>query len=162
VIRKYVHLKTRYDSFNRFYSARKDNPKLTVRLIEGRNPYRVVLDSNLKLKNDLNIFKYSSDKKTIVITSEKNKSKLRKIAQLKKFGVKVLFAKSDVNGRIQLKSAIKELAKLQITSILVEGGSKIYSSFLKQNLFDDIYLFTSPKILGSGLKTFSKLKQETQ
>ena len=49
---------------------------------------------------------------------------------------------------------------MQITSILVEGGSKIYSSFIKQNLFDDIYLFVSPKILGSGLKTFSEIKSK--
>ena len=160
--RKYVHwLRARYDAvLIGSDTARKDNPKLTVRLIEGRNPYRVVLDSNLKLKNDLNIFKYSSDKKTIVITSEKNKSKLRKIAQLKKFGVKVLFAKSDVQERLQLKSVLKQLAKLQIISLLVEGGSKIYSSFLKQKLFDDIFLFVSPKILGNGLKTFSEIESK--
>jgi diaminohydroxyphosphoribosylaminopyrimidine deaminase/5-amino-6-(5-phosphoribosylamino)uracil reductase len=53
---------------------------------------------------------------------------------------------------------LKELSKQQIISVLVEGGSKIYSSFVKQNLFDDILLFVSPKILGSGLKTFSELK----
>ena len=53
---------------------------------------------------------------------------------------------------------LKEIAKLQISSILVEGGSKIYSSFLKEKLFDDIFLFVSPKILGNGLKTFSELK----
>jgi diaminohydroxyphosphoribosylaminopyrimidine deaminase/5-amino-6-(5-phosphoribosylamino)uracil reductase len=41
---------------------------------------------------------------------------------------------------------------------LVEGGSKIYSSFLKKNLYDDVYLFVNPKILGSGLKTFSEVK----
>jgi len=158
--RKYVHwLRSRYDAvLIGFETARKDNPKLTVRMIEGRNPYRIVLDSNLKLKSDLNLFKINSDNKTIVITSEENKSKLKKINHLEKIGVKVLFVREDDNGRLVLKSILKELAKLQIISLLVEGGSKIYSSFLKQNLFDDIYLFTSPKILGSGLKTFSELK----
>jgi len=158
--RKYVHwLRARYDAvLIGSETARIDNPKLTVRMVEGRNPYRVVLDSSLKLKSDLNLFKINSDNKTIVITSEKNKSKLKKINQLEKLGVKVLFVKSDAQGRMQLKSVLKEIAKLQISSILVEGGSKIYSSFLKQKLFDDIFLFVSPKILGNGLKTFSELK----
>ena len=95
--RKYVHwLRARYDAvLIGSETARIDNPKLTVRMVEGRNPYRVVLDSSLKLKSDLNLFKSNSDNKTIVITSEKNKSKLKKINQLEKLGVKVLFAKSD-------------------------------------------------------------------
>jgi diaminohydroxyphosphoribosylaminopyrimidine deaminase/5-amino-6-(5-phosphoribosylamino)uracil reductase len=158
--RKYVHwLRARYDAvLIGSETARVDNPKLTVRLAEGRNPYRVVLDSRLKLKSDLNLFKNNSDNKTIVITSDKSKSKLKKINQLKKLGVKVLFAKSDSQGRIQLKGALNLLAKLQLISVLVEGGSKIYSSFIKKNLYDDVFLFVSPKILGSGLKIFSEVK----
>ncbi|HCY74822.1 MAG TPA: bifunctional diaminohydroxyphosphoribosylaminopyrimidine deaminase/5-amino-6-(5-phosphoribosylamino)uracil reductase RibD [Ignavibacteriales bacterium] len=157
--RKYVHwLRSRYDAvLIGFETAKKDNPKLTVRLTEGRSPYRVVLDSNLSLKSDLNLFNHNSDNKTIVIASEQSRSKIKKINQLKKSGVTLLFAKSDNDGRLKLKSVIKELSDLQIISVLVEGGSKIYSSFIKQNLFDDIYLFVSPKILGSGLKTFSEI-----
>jgi diaminohydroxyphosphoribosylaminopyrimidine deaminase/5-amino-6-(5-phosphoribosylamino)uracil reductase len=160
--RKYVHwLRARYDAvLIGSETARIDNPKLTVRMVEGRNPFRVILDSNLKLKSELNLFKNNSDNKTIVVTSEKSKSKLKKIKHLEKLGVKVLFVKSDIHKRILLKSVLKELSKLQIISVLVEGGSKIYSSFLKQNLFDDVYLFVSPKILGSGLKTFSELKSK--
>lgn len=160
--RKHVHwLRARYDAvLIGSDTARKDNPKLTVRMVEGRNPFRVVLDTNLKLKVELNLFRFNSDHKTVVITSEKNKAKLKKISQLEKLGVNVLFAKSDIHGRIQLKSVLKELSNLQIISVLVEGGSKIYSSFLKQNLFDDILLFVSPKILGSGLKIFSEFKSK--
>ncbi|HEX9251575.1 MAG TPA: bifunctional diaminohydroxyphosphoribosylaminopyrimidine deaminase/5-amino-6-(5-phosphoribosylamino)uracil reductase RibD [Ignavibacteriaceae bacterium] len=157
--RKYVHwLRAKYDAvLIGSETAGIDNPKLTVRMTEGRNPYRVVLDSSLKLKSELNLFKNNSDNKTIVITSDKSKSKLKKINQLEKLGVKVIFAKSDIQGRIQLKSVLKELAKLQLISVLVEGGSKVYSSFIKKNLYDDIYLFVSPKILGGGLNTFSEM-----
>ncbi|MEO8232678.1 MAG: bifunctional diaminohydroxyphosphoribosylaminopyrimidine deaminase/5-amino-6-(5-phosphoribosylamino)uracil reductase RibD [Ignavibacteriota bacterium] len=160
--RKYVHwLRARYDAvLIGSDTAKIDNPKLTVRMVEGRNPFRVVLDSNLNLNTDLYLFKNNSDKKTILITSEANKSKLNKINKFEKLGVNVLFVKSDRQSRIQLKSVLKELAKLQIISLLVEGGSKIYSSFIKQNLYDDIYLFVSPKILGSGLNTFSEFKSK--
>ncbi len=129
-------------------------------MVEGRNPYRVVLDSKLNLKTDLYLFKNNSDEKTILITAEANKSKLNKINKFDKLGVNVLFVKPDRKGRIQFKSVLKELSKLQIASLLVEGGSKIYSSFIKQNLFDDILLFVSPKILGSGLNTFSEFKSK--
>ncbi len=71
--RKYVHwLRSRYDAvLIGSETARKDNPKLTVRMVEGRNPFRVVLDSNLKLKSKSKSFKNNSDNKTIVVTSEK-------------------------------------------------------------------------------------------
>lgn len=160
--RKYVHwLRARYDAvLIGSDTAKIDNPKLTVRMVEGRNPYRVVLDSKLNLKTDLYLFKNNSDEKTILITAEANKSKLNKINKFDKLGVNVLFVKPDRKGRIQFKSVLKELSKLQIASLLVEGGSKIYSSFIKQNLFDDILLFVSPKILGSGLNTFSEFKSK--
>lgn len=160
--RKYVHLlRAKYDAvLIGSETARIDNPKLTVRMVDGRDPHRIVLDSNLKLKYDLNLFKYNSNKKTIVVTSDTNKSKLSKINKLEKLDVKVLFVKLDKQGRISLKAVLRELSKLQITSVLVEGGSKIYSSFIKQNLFDDIYLFVSPKILGNGLNTFGDLKNK--
>ena len=61
---KYVHwLRASYDAVL-FGSdtAKIDNPKLTVRMVEGRNPYRVVLDSNLNLKTDLYLFKNNFDK----------------------------------------------------------------------------------------------------
>jgi diaminohydroxyphosphoribosylaminopyrimidine deaminase/5-amino-6-(5-phosphoribosylamino)uracil reductase len=160
--RKYVHwLRAKYDAvLIGSETARIDNPKLTVRMVDGRDPHRVVLDSNLKLKYDLNLFKYNSNKKTIVITSDANKSKLNKIDKLKKLDVKVLFVKLDKQGRISLKAVLRELSKMKITSVLVEGGSKIYSSFIKQKLFDNIYLFVSPKILGNGLNTFGDLKSK--
>ena len=111
--RKYVHwLRARYDAvLIGSETARIDNPKLTVRMVEGRNPYRVVLDSSLKLKSDLNLFKINSDNKTIVITSEKNKSKLKKINQLEKLGVKVLFAKSDTLWKNAIKKCVKRISK---------------------------------------------------
>ncbi len=56
-----------------------------------------------------------------------------------------------------MKSILKEVRKNGIASILVEGGAKNFSSFVKQDLFDDIILFISPKILGNGVKTFSEL-----
>ncbi|MDP2363921.1 MAG: RibD family protein, partial [Ignavibacteria bacterium] len=134
-----------------------DDPKLTVRMVEGRNPYRIILDSKLNLSPELNVFKKNKDKKTILVTLDDNASKKSKIKKLEQLGVKIIFVKKNHSGRVHLKSMLKEFGKMGIASILVEGGAKIFSSFVKQNLFDDLLLFVSPKILGSGIKIFSDL-----
>jgi diaminohydroxyphosphoribosylaminopyrimidine deaminase/5-amino-6-(5-phosphoribosylamino)uracil reductase len=157
--RKHVHsLRTKYDAvLIGSETARMDNPKLTVRMIEGRNPYRIILDSKLNLSPELNIFKANKDKKTVLVTVDDNASKKNKIKKFEQFGVKVIFVKKNHIGRVHLKSMLKEVRKIGIASILVEGGAKVFSSFVKQDLFDDIMMFISPKILGNGVKTFSEL-----
>lgn len=147
--RNYVHsLRAKYDAvLIGSETARRDNPKLTVRMFEGRNPYRIILDSKLNLKMDLNLFKNNKDKKTIIVTIDDNRSKKSKIKKLEQLGVKLVFVKKNHNARIHLKTMLKEVREMGIASVLVEGGAKIFSSFVKQNLFDDLLLFVSPKIL---------------
>lgn len=158
--RKLVHsLRSNYDAvLIGSRTASIDNPLLTVRLTEGRNPWRVVLDSNLKLRSDLRLFKQNSDGKTILVTSKESISKKNKIKKLSELGVRIIFVKKNGNGKLNLKNVLKELAILEITSVLVEGGSEIFSSFVRQNLFDDIMVFISPKILGNGVSAFGSIK----
>lgn len=158
--RKMVHsLRSYYDAvlIGR-NTAETDNPLLTVRLTEGRNPWRVVLDSDLKLNTDLRLFKQNADGKTILFTSNESISKKNKIKKLSDLGVRIIFVKKNGNGNLNLKSVLKELGILEITSLLVEGGSEIFSSFMIQNLFDDILLFISPKLLGSGIYAFNSIR----
>jgi diaminohydroxyphosphoribosylaminopyrimidine deaminase/5-amino-6-(5-phosphoribosylamino)uracil reductase len=132
-------------------TVKTDDPNLTVRLTEGRNPKRIVLDSNLVLSENHKIFTGNTDKNLIIVTSKNNVDKKRRIKKITSCGAKILFVKGNADGKINLKLALRELAKIQISSIIVEGGSEVYTSFLKENLFDDIILFISPKILGTGL-----------
>ena len=157
--RQLVHsLRSKYDAvLIGSHTAKIDDPKLTVRMVEGRNPHRIVLDSSLKLNPELKLFKIKDDKKTFLVTSVDNKVKERKIEKFKETGTEIIFVKKNKNGRLDLLSLMKKLSKQGISSVLVEGGGKTFSSFLKQDLFDDILLFISPKILGEGIKTFSDL-----
>ncbi|MCX6151613.1 MAG: bifunctional diaminohydroxyphosphoribosylaminopyrimidine deaminase/5-amino-6-(5-phosphoribosylamino)uracil reductase RibD [Ignavibacteriales bacterium] len=151
--RKYVHnLRSEYDAVLVGTTTVKiDNPSLTVRYVEGRNPKRVIIDSQLKLKPIYKIFNNTSDGNLIVLTSKNSIAKKKKVENLIEDGVKVLFVKENGDGRLNLRNALEELAKENISSLLVEGGQKIYSTFIKENLFDDIMMFIGPKYLGGGL-----------
>ncbi|HEY6907116.1 MAG TPA: bifunctional diaminohydroxyphosphoribosylaminopyrimidine deaminase/5-amino-6-(5-phosphoribosylamino)uracil reductase RibD [Ignavibacteriaceae bacterium] len=156
--RKFVHkLRSNYDAvLVGAGTVVKDDPSLTVRLTDGRNPRRIILDSTLSLKTDKKLFTRNSDGKTILITSKNNREK-RKIRKLETLGVKVLFAKTDKNGNLNLKSMLRELAKNNIASVLVEGGSRVFSSFVRSGFYDDIFLFISPKIIGDGVPVIGNI-----
>lgn len=161
--RKYVHaMRNNYDAvLIGARTALSDDPELTVRYTEGRNPYRIVLDSKLKLPSGLKVFQENSDRKTIVITTEAGSGKKNKLKKLDKLGVNVITVKKNRNDRIHLKSLLRELGRNNITSVMVEGGSGIFTSFIKNKLFDDITIFISPKILGNGIPVVNKLGIES-
>lgn len=142
--RKFVHrLRSEYDAvlIGR-NTAKLDNPDLTVREVEGRHPYRIVIDSKLKLSDDLKLFTDENKDKTYVISNEKDKS--RNVIHIK--------------NKITVRKILKKLYEQNINSVLVEGGANLFSQFLEEDLFDDAYFFIAPKILGSGLQPFSDFK----
>lgn len=156
--RKFVHrLRANYDAvLVGAGTVVKDDPALTVRLTDGRNPRRIVLDSSLDIKTDRRLFFKNSDMKTILVTSKLNKDK-RKVKKLENLGVQLIFAKEDKSGNLNLKNVLRELAKINIASVLVEGGRRVFSSFIRDGLYDDIYLFISPKIMGNGVPVVENL-----
>lgn len=155
--RKFVHeMRSKYDAvLVGANTVLKDNPKLDVRLIEGRNPKRLILDARLRIKLTSSIL--NSEKNVTIITSKNAMLKRKKIEQLKKLGVNLFFIKNINEHEIDIKSMLKTLAKNNVTSLLVEGGGKVFSSFLNAKLFNEIRLFLAPKILGNGINTFGDL-----
>ncbi len=138
-------------------TAQKDNPKLNVRNIVGRNPKRILLDSHLSTPLELELFKDEDRKNTIVFCSA-NASKLRKAYNMKLAGVSIIPVEVDDNGFLHLESILSILAdKYSVTSLLVEGGSKTFSSFIKKNLIDELKIFYAPIAIGNGLNIFKDL-----
>jgi diaminohydroxyphosphoribosylaminopyrimidine deaminase / 5-amino-6-(5-phosphoribosylamino)uracil reductase len=122
----------------------KDNPELTCRLEGGRNPIRIIVDSTLRIPMESKVV---IDKlaRTIVATTElANKDR---VLDLKKLGVEVIIIKAK-NERVDLQSLMVELGKLNIDSILLEGGSTLSFSALEDKIVDKIQAYIAPKIIG--------------
>jgi diaminohydroxyphosphoribosylaminopyrimidine deaminase/5-amino-6-(5-phosphoribosylamino)uracil reductase len=132
-------------------TALLDNPRLTVRLSEGRSPKRILLDGNLTTPLTARLFSDSLRRGTIVFTRADEDGRLaRKRAVLRARGVRVVEAPSNGAGTINLRAVLKFLAKNGINSVLVEGGQQVFTAFLAERLVDKAYFFIAPKVFGCG------------
>lgn len=142
-------------------TARNDNPRLTVRHVEGRQPQRIVLDGPLELPDSLNLFTDQYEEKTILFTHNKNKLQqegdpILKILETDYFrGQTILVDKKE--GHVHLDEVLKKLAQQNITSVLVEAGQNLASALLREQLVDKIACFIAPKVLGGGTKSITGL-----
>ncbi len=127
-----------------------DNPNLTCRIPEGRNPVRIVCDSSLRIPFDCNLVRTAETVRTIVATIS---SDLRKKRELEMRGVEVICCK-DKDGRVDLQDLMLALGNDKIDGILLEGGSSLNNSALKSGIVDRIEVYVAPKIFaGSGKYT---------
>jgi diaminohydroxyphosphoribosylaminopyrimidine deaminase/5-amino-6-(5-phosphoribosylamino)uracil reductase len=155
--RKYVH---RLRSINRGImvgvgTVAADNPQLTVRHVRGRNPFRIVVDSKLRIPIKSFVLTDANAHLTIIATTSSAPS--GKMAEIKKLGVEVCIVKKERSGRVSLKDLFMKLGKREIMSVLVEGGSEIITSLLKAGLVDKMIIPIAPKIVGKGLEAIGDL-----
>ncbi len=125
-----------------------DNPSLTTRL-PGRghsNPTRIVLDTKLRMPPTAKMLTLRSGGKTIVFCAANAPLDKKKILQ--RAGAAPVPVKVDNNGRLELEDILSELGKRQISSLLVEGGSEVHTSFLDHGLVDQVNLFYGPFFIG--------------
>lgn len=126
----------------------QDDPELTVRLVKGQNPLRIVCDSTLQVSAEAKIFTHQNAAKTIIATTARADAQKR--ALFRNRGIEVLQIAKDAQGRVDLQKLLRELGRRKIASLLVEGGSAIITAFLKQALTDRIIVVIAPKIIGTG------------
>lgn len=136
-----------------------DDPELTVRWAEGRNPVRIVLDSSLRIPLRSKLLNGRPRAKTIIATS--SRADPSRVAQLQEKGVDIWSVPTNENGRLSLQALLKRAGQEEITSILVEGGSEVYSDFIRSSLADKMHIFIAPTILGSGLSSIQDLGIES-
>ena len=125
----------------------KDNPSLTTRLDlkDGKDAVRVIIDSKGMIPLDSNVINVASTAGVILATTSKIDSEKEK--QLKDKGVRVI--KADGNdGRVDLGMLMDELYRLEIDSILLEGGGTLNSAAMEAGIVDKVMIFIAPKIIG--------------
>jgi GTP cyclohydrolase II len=122
-----------------------DDPQLTVRMVPGASPIRVVLDSGLRIPPGSRVI--SDDAVTAVMTTDDSAGERR--AALRRLGVSVHVVPRG-SGGVDLPSALRILRRQGVRSLLVEGGGSIITSFLSRKLADRLIVGIAPRVLGSG------------
>lgn len=128
-------------------TVKKDDPSLTTRLegVEGRDPIRIILDEDLNISEGAKVLRLDSDSDTLLFTG-KAVPEDKKI-RIENLGVRVLYSALR-DDQIDIDPLMVQLGKMGITSLLIEGGSHVFSSALSAGIVDKIILFYGPKILG--------------
>jgi len=122
----------------------QDDPSLTTRIPNGRDPIRIIVDSRLRIPLNAKVLTQRSTAKAVVAALAS--APQTKVNCLRATGVEVLFVKSK-GGRVDLRDLMKELGKQDIMSVLVEGGAEINASALKSGIVDKIVMFIAPTFM---------------
>lgn len=116
----------------------KDDPLLTVRLYNGKNPIRIIINKKSDLSEKFNIFNKQAE--TIIYNESQSKVESN-----------IIYKKIDFNNLLQ--NLLSDLYSKNIQSIIVEGGYITLSGFIKEELWDEARIFTTKQILVKGIKS---------
>ncbi len=123
-----------------------DNPKL----LETRP---IILDAALSTPLSSHVVRPG----TIIFCSRNIRRRGTRKNQLIEKGVQIIEIDADKSGFLNLHQVLSKLGAMGISSLYVEGGSSVWSSFLRQGLADELMMYIAPKVLGEGVGTFGHL-----
>jgi diaminohydroxyphosphoribosylaminopyrimidine deaminase / 5-amino-6-(5-phosphoribosylamino)uracil reductase len=130
----------------------KDDPQLTCRISGGKDPIRIVVDSNLRIPLHAALFNAHSKAKTMIATCCPDSAKVAAVAA---HGAEVI-ACAGRSGKVDLNHLFGQLGAMGIQSILLEGGSHLAGAALRAGLIDRLMIFIAPKLVaGVGMGLFA-------
>ena len=130
-----------------------DDPQLTVRLVSGSSPIRIVLDSTLRMPADAKLL--SEEGTTVILTTACSAEQRRRELTGNGAEVVVLPQRDD---RVDLGEALQHLRRRGIESLLVEGGARVITSLLaSRGLADRLVVSIAPSVLGRGIEAVGDL-----
>jgi riboflavin-specific deaminase-like protein len=122
-----------------------DDPRLTVRMVPGASPIRVVVDSALRIPDTARVL--ADDAATTILTTRASSAARRD--ELRARDVSVLVVPAGRDG-VDLEAALEALHAAGVRSLLVEGGARVITSSLSSGLADRLVVAIAPRVLGSG------------
>jgi GTP cyclohydrolase II len=130
-----------------------DDPQLTVRLVPGSSPQRIVLDSTLRLPLDARVLDDAA--LTTLITTERASAQRRRTLEARGAGVRVVQAGP---WGVDIAATLALLRESGVRSLLVEGGAEVITSFLRARVVDRVVVGIAPTILGAGKEAVGDLE----
>ncbi|MCG8563812.1 MAG: bifunctional diaminohydroxyphosphoribosylaminopyrimidine deaminase/5-amino-6-(5-phosphoribosylamino)uracil reductase RibD [Desulfobacterales bacterium] len=126
-----------------------DDPSLTARLEDGpgKDPMRVILDSQLSINPEAKVLTQKSDAPTLMVVGPHASFEKRKFLEEK--GIQIMEVPLK-NGTLDLEQVVIKLGKMSVTSLLIEGGGKVASSALRAGIVNKVLYFLAPKFLGGS------------
>jgi GTP cyclohydrolase II len=131
-----------------------DNPSLTVRLVSGKDPQPVVLDSRLRFPLYAKLLRQK--KRPWIMTNAAAETERQEA--LESLGVKVFRLPTGDNGCLEINTVLNILGEKGIESVMVEGGAQVISSFLGYQAVDQIVVTIAPVLVG-GLRVLDFHRQ---
>jgi len=123
-----------------------DNPKLTVRLVDGPHPVRVVIDPSGRVSASAGLYQDDGVDR-IVFTSAKNQ-------QSYPVGVDVIRVEKDMHGRVAPEAILKALHERGLRRVLIEGGADTVTKFMLAGCLDRVHVILAPMVIGAGRPSF--------
>ncbi|HET7480446.1 MAG TPA: RibD family protein [Rubrobacteraceae bacterium] len=136
-------------------TACKDDPRLTVRLVPGDDPLRVVVDSTLRTPLAAAVLADGAAKGTVMAVTGRAPEDRCEAARA--LGATVLRLPEDGAGRVDLRALLSELREMGVESAMVEGGAALITGFFRERLVRRLAVCIAPKILGSGIEAVGDL-----
>jgi len=134
----------------------KDDPELTCRLVKGRDPLRVVVDSRLRIGPEARVLQDQDRARTLIFTTSAHDRKKRALFADRGIEVRVAGKK-----QVDLAAVLEDLGRRGISSLLVEGGAGVLTSFIRARLADRMIVISAPKIFGKGTDAIGELGVRT-
>ncbi|HZK52659.1 MAG TPA: bifunctional diaminohydroxyphosphoribosylaminopyrimidine deaminase/5-amino-6-(5-phosphoribosylamino)uracil reductase RibD [Desulfosporosinus sp.] len=147
ISRQYVHqLRDRYDVILvGSETVMLDDPALTCRLPNGRDPVRLIIDGQLRLAENAQVLTSSADSPCIVATTQAaSQEKIKRLNLLA--GVEVW--QYETLRHVPLEKLLRDLVLRGWTSVLLEGGGKLAGTLIEHQHVDKIEFFIAPKLVG--------------
>ena len=132
----------------------KDDPLLTVRLVAGTSPIRVIVDSSLRTPLDAKVL---TDRHARTILATTDAVPAIRMSRVRRAGAEIVRVRRDGNGAVDLRALFERLRADGIGSVLVEGGRGIITSVLRGGLVDRLLVCIAPKVLGEGVEAVGDL-----
>jgi GTP cyclohydrolase II len=135
-------------------TAIADDPRLTTRLVEGRSPLRIVVDSALRLSPSARLVTDGAAP-TMLATTERADDERR--GAFEAAGAEVVVMPATPDGRVDLGALLDELGRRGIDSVLVEGGAGLITAMLRERRAWRLVVSIAPTVLGAGIEAVGDL-----